>query len=1641
MKNHFWIIFLAGLSGVFGVMAMTAFTRLAKVEKQLAAAQPARVTKVAPAAARSSLPPVTKPSKPAASVTKTEANGLYLSDVYVEPDGDVIVRFDSASSLVLPENLGQMVKVEPDIGVFTVTANASGSVKLVGAFKPRGFYTLVFKPGWANEGGGRFDREQRISVRIPDRPVELRLVSAGPYFPLQGSKLELPYTAQNVTNIAVQIWRAYENNINAYGIDSWEARQRMVKVVTRIIALHDAADRKIAHMLDFGALLTNRIAGVYRIELSPNAKLDDQGDVVSSGGRSTSAQVILTDLGLQVATPGDTGSTHWFCGVNRLSDGRPVSGAEITVQSYENQVIATGVTDAEGKAVLTNSSAAPSREYGVTVRSGNDFVYFKPDGDSCLQSAQNWNDKPNTPHAFVFMERGVCRPGETFTASAFVRTIRDARAGWQPLAHAPFQLTLTGSSGKKLVSRQVTSDAAGFVGMDFTVPKDAPTGRYTVEAGLGNQPWGEGSIRIEAFVPDRIRVGLREVGEAKMTRDALKYAIDAKYYFGSDIPEASYTFQVSAAVATTYPKHWAMDDSWSVGDAGCFHGGRDFLASGQLSASSAQVTYPGFTNREGRSYSPVKLLAQVSVQEPGGRSVSANVSTRVYPSDWLIGVRHAESQTSGRESLAIRLLPVGPSFRLRGATTLTCSVSRVEWAPHDEKNDRGFYTRVWHRDLIPMPALDHAIVIPSGTQAAGWQTMWAMPTLEMPAGCYEVVVASGKDIRTRTIFWHDEGEASERATDPAKLTFIQEAPAYEPGQTAKLKTRVARDSLGYIVAGERGLSWTKVVSLKAGENEIEIPIPSTVLGSRYFAGVTVIAAGPARSAKRAFGLAEIVVDQSDHKLDVRVDAPEIAKPGEQVTLTASVAGNRSGHGQVHFLLVDEGVLALTRFETPDLFGYFYGKCFGEPFSFYDLYDAIYPELKILPNGQIGGDGDLPPLQGGMVSQKPTVRLVLPPVALDAEGNARATISVPDHLGALRVMAVASADRAVGSGDAEMQVRDAVSVTLSAPRFAVAGDKMQVTAALFNHDCAAADGYKLQLAPPAKIIDGQAVTRVGKLAQGRSTVLWFPYTASASAIGSGPFTASLSMEGGNTKAEAPITVRPAVLPLTKMGYQLLRPGEVFDSRALAAGWVGGFTGSCAVAASPAVTLRSALDWLNAYPYGCLEQTVSGAFPFLSLKALTSLGLISASEAQDVRARRIEIACGRLMGMLHTDGSFSMWPGQETTWPEGSLYASHFLMEAERGGFFTMRPVQRRKVCEFLASYVDNRCARPRFQRAYAAYVLSLAGDERFVNAARGIVSRDTKDPAAFFAAAALITGGYAAEGARPMYEALAAHVWEQNLNGAGSLLWSTEASRLGSTLYILEKLNLRAADTDATALALRLNGLLKVDGRVWGTTQANAWAALGLAAYAEKCSLGTGAGRVSIGRPAVGPASYPFSCGALQAFPISEKNPLVISNASSSAVFLTTRAIGIPVQAPASGGTLGISRVYLNGAGNEVTKAKLGDLLTVRITIDPKGLSVDNLVIADLLPAGLEIEDSSLATRAQEADSRPSVEGLINVRIEKRDDRCLVFADLWTSKQASVDYRVRAVCRGEFRIPEVTAEGMYEPEKFSRLSEKKTFTIE
>jgi hypothetical protein len=870
---------------------------------------------------------------------------------------------------------------------------------------------------------------------------------------------------------------------------------------------------------------------------------------------------------------------------------------------------------------------------------------------------------------------------------------------------------------------------------------------------------------------------------------------------------------------------------------------------------------------------------------------------------------------------------------------------------------------------------------------------------------------------------------------PDQLEISMDRERYRPGDTARaaVKTPFAGTAL-VTIESDRVLEH-RVVEIKGNTAEFEFAVTAD-WGPNVYAVVSVIRpVTPAEvwTAHRAAGAAAIRMDAPDRRLDVAIEAPAEIRPQSRLDAKVRVrdaAGAPATHAEVIVAAVDEGICSLTAFAAPDPVAWFLSqRRLG--IGLFDVYGNLLPIVEERtggPNAHApGGEASL-----GLSRQLNPVRAHrFRPTALwsgtipaGEDGMARVAFDVPEFTGKLRLMAVAINRTATGSAAQSTVVKRPFVVQPGLPRFLAPGDRCDMPVQIFN-ETGADQRMRIAISTEGPLQAGAFETEFDLAAGGERTVR-VPMTAGAAP---GAAVCRIVVSAGAERYEESIelAVRPPAPPVTVTHDGMVAEGEIVNLSP-PDGWLPGTAYiELWCGPRPEIALGGAVDELLRYPYGCLEQTVSASFPLLYLADLVNRvrpGALGGMETDHfVRAGIL-----RVLGMQQAHGGFSVWP-HAGEYPWGSVYAAHFLVEAQQAGHNVpadcrdaaldyLRALLRRAAPAdadpAAAAWRDDMACR-----AYACHVLALTGRPDHGWNARLLAVSDRLGAAArAHLASALMLSGRPRDAAALLDGA--ADIAEGPRERGGNL----DSPVRDLALELAARVELNPADPRATQLAMRLHGL-RVNG-AWHSTQENAIALMAMGKLYRTLPARTApytAALVMDGQR----QSFTQAKFFRWAGPAPASGIVRIESQGPGGFLYYARWQGVPADGRIEEDDRGIrvrrQMLDLEGRSLERSRWAQGDVAVVRLVLDTFDAVYDNIVIEDLLPAGLEIENPALAT----SESTPWIRSRSDWVLHRdlRDDRLILFTGSIGGRR-EFHYAVRAVTPGHFVWPAVQAGAMYDP---------------
>ena len=1498
-----------------------------------------------------------------------------------------------------------LITCEPAVA-FTVTAEEWGNgVNLTGPFEIGQPYTLVFHAGLRSSDGHKLEQESRRTVLIRHRKAAVSIAVDGRYLAPEG-RLTVPLLTVNVPQVVSSVTRVLPQNLVQLAMreaglyDAWwggDARALAQELTAcpvirtnQVSAARNQEQRLMLHLSDY---VPGSARGVYLLE---------------AGGQEVDPQsrlLCVTDIGLSARAEEDA-VTVW---VTSLRAGCSAVGRRVELYGRNNLVLASGTSDVQGfvRLAYRPQDGEPFLLVAQT-EGGQDCTFLPLTGSTRIEqpvAASRGYLKPKACEAFVMSDRDIYRHGE----QVFVQTLLRTREG-KPPAPFPVVLQVVKPDGRVFSSVSLMPDALGALTTQVTLPEYLPSGNYRLNLRLPGDGaiLGEQVVMLESFVPPQIRVKLLDLPTVVHAGDTLAFALFAEHLFGKPAGGLNAEAGMTCQMAEFAPKAWL---GYRFGDN---EKGFPLKVDRCERQTLAEDGMAGFSVKVGKELRPPACLhavVQGTVTETGGRAVSARAVVTLHPYPFYIGLKpEAGQMVRVGVPQTLRVAAVNPDgSRRKERTPLNVTLEQVSWISNMRKDPSGFYQ--WSSERVKTLVAEEALE--TGAEDCVYRL-----TVQ-GSGAYVLTFtephAQTSSSWSFTASGEDQPEGAWDRSQPDRVELVFDKAEYVPGETARLQIRSPFAGQAWVSLQQVHVLENRVLTLTNNTAEVQWTV-SEAFAPNVDVAVSVVRPAVAESvwsAHRATGITPLRVCLPEHRLNVRVE-PEAAVWRPKSVLPVRVAvtdseGRPARSAAVTVFAVDEGVCLLTDYKTPDPYLYFHETRTGA-LAFHDTYRQLMPltsERMFGAASHIGGDGDddlLKRLNPVAARRFKPLSLWRANVALDAAGTATVPFELPEFAGELRLMAVAWNAEAVGSSDSPVKIKRKLVVQPDLPRVLAPGDTALMQVTLHNESglvCTA----RVSIAVQEPLVSGTSEQQVALAAGGSCTV---PFKVTARGLAR-TAQVTLRAEGAGEWYEEMIelAVRPAAAWQMTAEHRVLKAGETGTFLPVPGVLEASFSQSFFCAAQPTVNLLAALEYVTDYPYGCLEQTVSSAFPLLALRALDGHLPAGTSTLTEEAPARINAALLRVLSMQRGDG-FAMWPDVQESDRRISVYAARFLIEAARAGY----PVSKETVNEMTRMLENLLRDGGAVSRAAICEVLAVAGKPehgwllRLFEQARELSVEDR-----FHLARALIWSGETAK-ARDV------------LAGVNAVSGLREAA-----FGLLTWLELDTAAPWVGLCCQEIDRCRRSEGH-WGTTQDNAWALSALAAYARHAPaepqafapvLGWGANQ---SRRVAATNAFTWVPGTE-----ADRQAVRLTNQGPGTMYVSRRMAYVPSPTEVKEVDVGlkIRRDWLDVEGLPVDPATLsrGALVIIRLTLDPLGKSWNNLVVADLLPACLEIENSELAMAGTVSWIKPDEAEWVLHR-EMRDDRLLLFSKTVDAPQL-FHYAARVVTPGTFTVPPVTVSAMYAPD--------------
>ena len=1337
--------------------------------------------------------------------------------------------------------------------------------------------------------------------------------------------------------------------------------------------------------------------------------------------RIAACNILASNLGMIVKR--NSLNKLWIA-VNNILDTKPVAKAQVTIYNFQLQPIGKGETNGEGLVEITPKGVP----FIAVAEADKQKAYVRVvDGEE--QSVSRFDvggkDIQKGLKGFIYGERGVWRPGDTLHIS-FMLEDREKRI---PDKH-PVALEIYNPRGQfytKMISTQGTN---GFYTFAVPTQADDPTGLWNAYVKVGGTAFHKG-LRIETIKPNRLKITLALPTILQASSKDVYAPLTSSWLTGATASRLKAKVEMSLSKVNTQFKNYGQylfnnpATDFTTVRADVFNGVLD--AEGR---AGVNIQLPVATGAPGM----LNATLTTRVFEPGGDASIYSQTVPFSPFTSYVGINL--NQPKGKyietdKDHVFDIVTVNDQGQPVNRSNLEYKIYRISWSWWWENGEESFGTYINNSSITPVAS--------GNLQTTGGKTSFKFRINYPDWGRYLVYVKDRESGHatggTVYIDWPDWRGRSNK-TDPSgikMLAFSLDKDSYEIGETATAIIPAAAGGRA-LVSLENGSTvlqqqWLEVSD--QGDTKLTFKITPEMAPNVYL-HISLLQPH-AQTVNdlpiRMYGIAPVFVTNRQTILQPQIKMPEVLRPETDFNVTVS---EKSGKPMTYTLaIVDDGLLDLTNFKTPDPWNEFYAReALG--IRTWDMYDDVlgasggrYSSLF-----STGGDASLKPADAKANRFKPVVKFIGPFYLAKGKQQTH-TLKLPMYVGSVRAMVVAGQDGAYGNAEKTAFVRTPLMLLSTLPRVLSTQEEITVPVNVFAME------NQVKNVTVSLEASGAGVQITGNRQQSLTfdqpgDQLAYFTLKTGSKTGKATIHLTASGNGQQTKETIEIEVRNPNPVVTLRNSQWIEAGQEAElSYTLAGSSSANNQVQLEVSRIPSVDISRRFDFLYNYQHHCTEQLTSKALPLLFVSQFKA---VDEQEAEKIKTN-VQEAIRQIYARQLPNGGFVYWPGNAVADEWITSYTGMFLTLAQEKGY-AVHPNVLNKWKRFQRAAAQNwrmpqeasnwQIWQSELQQAFRLYTLALAGAPEY-----GAMNRMKEQPGLSIQAKWRLAAAYALTG---------------KMKPAGELVYNAETTVIpyssmnliyGSSdrdeAMILETLILMKRDRDALQQAKKVSQNLAQEN--WFSTQSTAFALMAMGRLAEQLS-GTLDFTWSWNgkqQPAVKSAKAVYE----KEIATSPKSGTVsVKNQGKGAlsVDLITRTQLLNDTLPAIADNIRLDVKYTDMAGSPISVEDIRqgtDFMSAVTLSNISGTSdYSNLALTHIIPSGWEIYNERMivpeasSSNSNEANTPESSADKYTYK-DIRDDRVLTYFDLRRGESKTFTVRLQATYAGNFILPAIQCEAMYD----------------
>ncbi len=1472
-------------------------------------------------------------------------------------------------------------------------------------------------------------------LKVPEYPREISFLHKGALLAL-GTEEKVSVMVRGLAAVKFDIARILPDDVNHLitqtsgdfsnpVFESYLFTQDNISQINSVIQQFDASDQAKQQYtaLDLGQYLNAKNNPAGRLGLFIlNAEAWDAKNNLPLDIK-TKRLILVTDLGL--LTKDNRDGTHDVF-VQSITKGSPVANVAVSIIGKNGLPLFTRTTDASGRASFPSlNDFINEREPTVYIARNSNDISFIPfnRSDRKLNFSRFDIGGVSSPDqdqaaltAYLFSDRGIYRPGDVAHVGMVVK---------QPFvmpqpAGLPLEATIIDSRGNTVADEKVTLTDSGYLTMDYQTSSVSPTGQYYVNLFIvkdkhASSLIGSTTLNVQEFLPDRLRISASlssPKSKGWMTPVDLSENVNLRNLYGAPAQNHRITGKI---ILTPKPVSFPEFSDYIFLDPLLNPKSPPKVFTDNLAETKTDSNGDAKFNLKLDRFE--KATYQLTVftegfEAEGGRSVATQNSALVSPLEYLVGYK-ADGDLAyikQGETRKIYFISVNPALQQLPLNHLKLQLFNLRPVTTLVKKDDGTYE---------YQSITQTSQLASNPFAISQQgSEYTLPSETV--GDYLVVVTDQNDNDLARFKYSIVGASQQPLPKNAELNVKLSKSQFTPGEEIEMQVTAPYTGAGLITIERDKVYASQWFTATTTSSMQKIRIPADFQGNGYvnIAFVRDLNSPEIYMSPLSYSIAPFSVTHENHEVLVELKTPPMVRPGEALPITYKT----NKPGKIIVYAVDEGILQVSRYSSPDPLQYFFQKRSLEV-STSQIVDQILPKfIADRELSAVGGDEGSALLNKNLnpFKRKTDAPVVFWSGIIDTDNSEhQLSYQVPDYFnGSIRVMAVAVATDAVGAASSSSEVRGQFVINPNVPTFVAPGDEFSVTASVANnveHSGEQALVTVEMQASPQLTIKGDAKQKL-IIPEGQERSVTFNVKANAS-LGAADLGFSASLDDKTSKIASAISVRPASPYATSLSSGVAK--DALKSLKLDRVLYPEFRRvSAAVSTSPLILMTGIQRYLDDYPYGCVEQLVSKAFPWLAMSSQSWFNA-DAQGLQDKIQRTIQ-----MLGQRQTSsGSFSYWPEVDLTANNefASIYAMHFLTEAKLQGFHVSSDVYSAGI-GWLKDFVtqDFSTLDQAREKAYAIYILTrneIVTTNYLTNLQLSLAQHKDFDwqhdiTSVYIAATYQLLQSHADA------EKIIAYYQPQTKKSESTYDFDNTDIANAQYLYLIARhFPERLQKLDSGLLFSVVDAL----NNQTMNTLLSGYTSLALTAFNQGAVARSG-DQLSVSETLKDGKENALSASNV-VYQKVNIDPLATSvnfkNPGKNSYFYQLVQAGFDSVLPASASSHGIEviREFTNADNQSLGSVKLGDEIVVHIRArSTDGKAYANVSIVDLLPGGFEVVRSSVANQNMDY-------------VDVREDRVIFFGYVDATSHELV-YHIKATNAGKFIVPPIFAASMYNPAIYS-----------